>query len=133
MSVARPTSDRQSFWSLIPYAAVLFLLHRSNPPIETCSIPAVPKSESTKRADAGPRADQLGGSRNDPATHGRQATSPWEIPWSGWKDIFWRTYTEIGDDRLLAVAAGVVFYALLAIFPAITAIVSIYGLFSDAA
>jgi membrane protein len=45
----------------------------------------------------------------------------------------WRTYAEIQDDRLVAVAAGVVFYALLAIFPAITAIVSLYGLFTDAA
>jgi len=64
---------------------------------------------------------------------GRKAASPWQIPWAGWKDILWRTYAEIQDDRLVAVAAGVVFYALLAIFPAITAIVSLYGLFTDAA
>jgi len=64
---------------------------------------------------------------------GRKASSPWQIPWQGWKDIFWRTYAEIQDDRLVAVAAGVVFYALLAIFPAITAIVSLYGLFTDVA
>jgi membrane protein len=29
--------------------------------------------------------------------------------WQGWKDLFWRTYEQIGEDRLLAVAAGVVF------------------------
>jgi membrane protein len=63
---------------------------------------------------------------------GRHASSPWEIPWAGWKDILWRTYARIGDDRLLAVAAGVVFYGLLAIFPAITALVSLYGLFAKA-
>ena len=34
---------------------------------------------------------------------------------------------------MLAVAAGVVFYGLLALFPAITAVVSLYGLFADAA
>jgi hypothetical protein len=50
---------------------------------------------------------------------------------SGWKDILWRTYTQIGEDRLLAVAAGVVFYGLLALFPAITALVSSYALFAD--
>jgi membrane protein len=61
---------------------------------------------------------------------GRSATSPWQIPWRGWKDIFWRVYSEIGEDRLLAVAAGVVFYGLLALFPAITAFVSLYGLFA---
>ena len=44
----------------------------------------------------------------------------------------WRTYACIGNDRLLAVAAGVVFYGLLALFPAITALVSLYGLFAKA-
>jgi membrane protein len=51
---------------------------------------------------------------------------------TGWKDILWRTYARIGNDRLLAVAAGVVFYGLLALFPAITALVSLYGLFAKA-
>jgi len=41
------------------------------------------------------------------------------------------TYQRIGRDRILANAAGVVFYGLLAIFPAITALVSSYGLFAD--
>ena len=61
---------------------------------------------------------------------GRHATAPWQIPWAGWKDILSRTYQQINEDRVLAVAAGVVFYALLAIFPAITAMVSLYGLFA---
>jgi membrane protein len=64
---------------------------------------------------------------------GRQADSPLEIPWAGWKDIFWRTYQQIQDDRLLALAAGVVFYALVALFPAIAAGVSFYALFANAA
>jgi membrane protein len=63
---------------------------------------------------------------------GREATAPWHIPWEGWKDILWRTYEQITEDRLLAVAAGVVFYGLLALFPAITAFVSLYGLFAKA-
>ena len=63
---------------------------------------------------------------------GRQATSPWKMPWAAWKDILWRTYEQIGEDRLLAVAAGVVFFGLLAMFPAVTALVSSYGLFTDA-
>ena len=64
------------------------------------------------------------------AGRGRAATRPTQIPWRGWKDIFWRAYQEIQEDRLLAIAAGVVFFALLALFPAITAIVSMYGLFA---
>lgn len=63
--------------------------------------------------------------------HGRRSKSPFKIPWAGWKDIFWRTYQRIGDDRLLATAGGVVFFGLLAIFPAVTALVSSYGLFAD--
>ena len=56
---------------------------------------------------------------NDSAAHerGRQAVAPWEIPWQGWKDILVRTYEQFNQDRLLAVAAGVVFYGLLALFP----------------
>jgi membrane protein len=61
---------------------------------------------------------------------GRRATAPWKIPLAGWKDILWRTYRQVDEDRLLALAAGVVFYVLLASFPAITALVSLYGLFA---
>ena len=48
-----------------------------------------------------------------------------------WKAILLRTFQQISEDRLLATAAGVVFYGLLAIFPAVTALVSSYGLFAD--
>lgn len=48
-----------------------------------------------------------------------------------WKTILLRTWHQIDEDRLLATAAGVVFYGLLAIFPAVTALVSSYGLFAD--
>lgn len=50
---------------------------------------------------------------------------------ASWKDILWRTYQRFDDDRLLATAAGVVFFGLLAVFPAVTALVSFYGLFAD--
>ena len=63
---------------------------------------------------------------------GRRAMAPWRIPWTGWKDIFWRVYASVNDNRLLAVAGGVVFFSLLAIFPAIAAFVSLYGLIADA-
>jgi membrane protein len=51
--------------------------------------------------------------------------------WRDWKEIAKRVFKALNDDRLLAVAAGVVFYGLLAFFPAITALVSIYGLLTD--
>lgn len=64
---------------------------------------------------------------------GRDATTPTEIPARGWKDVLWRVYEEFSKDRVMSVAAGVTYYALLAIFPAIAALVSIYGLFADPA
>src|SRR5881227_284913 len=81
------------------------------------------------RSESGNRNTALGEGRED--GRGRRATTPWQIPWKGWKDILIRTYQQVGEDRLLAVAAGVVFYALLALFPAITAFVSFYGLFAN--
>jgi membrane protein len=63
---------------------------------------------------------------------GRHATHPLQIPWRGWKDILWRTYLEMNSDRLLSIAGGVAFFVLLAIFPAITALVSAYGLYFNA-
>ena len=64
---------------------------------------------------------------------GRRARAPLRIPWGGWKDILVRSYHEIQNDRLLALAAGVVFFSLVALFPAIAAGVSSYALFADAA
>jgi membrane protein len=90
---------------------------------------------------SGPPPDHRNNEANSPETspagaamqpgHGRRSRSPFAIPWAGWKDIFWRTYQRIDDDRLLATAGGVVFFGLLAIFPAVTALVSSYGLFAD--
>ena len=64
---------------------------------------------------------------------GRSAEKPSDIPARGWKDILWRVYAGISNDRILANAAAVTIYALLALFPAIAALVSIYGLFADPA
>ena len=42
-----------------------------------------------------------------------------------------RVSTRIGNDNLTLVAAGIAFYAMFSIFPALGALVSIYGLFGD--
>jgi len=76
----------------------------------------------------GPAAEQKVTAERD---RGRLAQKPSEIPAKGWKDIFWRVYDRFSRDRMLLVAAGVTFYALLAFFPAIAALVSLYGLFAD--
>jgi membrane protein len=91
------------------------------------------------RRDAPGGTAGFGGKQHAPphaageAERGRAADTPAGIPALGWKDILWRTYEEFGQDRILSVAAGVTYYALLAVFPAIAALVSIYGLFADPA
>ena len=62
---------------------------------------------------------------------GRHAATPSDMPARGWKNILLRVWKNIGEDRVILVAAGVTFYCLLAIFPAIAALVAIYGFFSD--
>jgi membrane protein len=62
---------------------------------------------------------------------GRRAERPRAIPKTGWRDILLRTKNEISDDHVSMIAAGVAFYGLLAIFPAIAALISIWGLVAD--
>jgi membrane protein len=66
-----------------------------------------------------------------PTSIGPRAGSRLPTLFAKWKDVFLGTYRRINRDRILATAAGVVFYGLLAIFPAITAVVSSYALFAD--
>lgn len=66
-----------------------------------------------------------------PEGNGHDAARPQDIPVRGWKQILMRVAKEASADRLLTEAAGVTFYVLLALFPGIAALVSLYGLFAD--
>ena len=66
------------------------------------------------------------------AGRGRDAKTPEQIPPRGWVDILWRVFWSISENRILSTSGGVAFFALLAIFPAIGAMVSLYGIFADA-
>lgn len=72
----------------------------------------------------------------DPASseideHALDAESPSDLSAAGWWAVLKRTVAQISDNRLMSEAAGVTFFALLAIFPALAAIVSLYGLVAD--
>ena len=62
---------------------------------------------------------------------GGRAERPTEIPARGWLQVAKRGWKEAKADQVPLLAAGVAFYAFLAIFPALIALVSIYGLFAD--
>ena len=86
------------------------------------------------RAEVGARtnARSLDLARAREPGRGRQATTPEDIPPRGWWDILWRVFWSISKDRIPSTSGGVAFFALLAVFPGIAAIVSLYGLFADA-
>ncbi|HUB50417.1 MAG TPA: YihY/virulence factor BrkB family protein [Acetobacteraceae bacterium] len=77
------------------------------------------------RATAKPRQG-LDGAR------GREAEHPGEIPPRGWKDILWRAWGEVSDQNLFLISGGVTYAVLLALFPGLAALVSLYGLVFDA-
>ncbi|MCP3402004.1 MULTISPECIES: YihY/virulence factor BrkB family protein [unclassified Bradyrhizobium] len=110
-------------WGLataIGLLAVAFVVERMAPPEDAAQL--------SRRSPAPPaRADARVGEDG----RGRHAASPSEIPAKGWKDILLRVYNNISEHRIMALAAGMTYYSILAIFPAIAALVAVYGLFSD--
>lgn len=62
---------------------------------------------------------------------GHDAATPADISRRDWKAILWRVWEEQAKDNIGIVASGVAYYALLSLFPAIAALVSIYGLVAD--
>jgi membrane protein len=67
----------------------------------------------------GPTPQQL------PGVH---AEKPTQIPARGWKQILKRAWAENNADNMPIIGGGVAFFAFLAIFPALIATISIYGL-----
>jgi membrane protein len=67
----------------------------------------------------------------DRTRHRKPAAAPLDIPLTGWKSILRRLVVELQDDRVLLAAAGVTYYAIMALVPALSAVVSVYGLFFD--
>jgi membrane protein len=66
-----------------------------------------------------------------PRGRGRSVEAPHEIPPPGWLEILRGVKRQLAEDNLSLIAAGAAFYGLLAIFPALAALVSLYGLFTD--
>jgi membrane protein len=64
---------------------------------------------------------------------GRDAASPWKMPWAAWKAVAIRSWNESGDDNIGIVAAGVAFYGFLALVPLLTAVILCYGIFTEPA
>lgn len=64
---------------------------------------------------------------------GRWAEAPSHIPLLGWRDIAVRTWRRRRTDNVSVLAAGIAFFAFLALLPLIASIAMIYGLLTPAA
>lgn len=82
--------------------------------------PAATVGAAVDRADA-PHPD-------DP----RKPTSPPELTGPSWRHVLRLTVREVQADNVTDLAAALTFWAVLALFPAVLALVSVLGLFSDA-
>jgi membrane protein len=65
----------------------------------------------------------------DPKGHG--AETPAQIPAPAWKDVVLRAWKQGSEDNVSLVAAGVAFYAFLALVPLLGAVVLTYGIAAD--
>lgn len=70
-------------------------------------------------------ADRGDGSRN------QVAQTPTQIPPAGWRDILLRVFHGISEDRITTISGGVTFFILLALFPGLAGLISLYGLVAD--
>jgi membrane protein len=131
-STGEPGGGNSTVWTLALATALLGLValpRRRGGSGGDHPSPNGPAREASP-AHAGAEAERVAETEAD---RGRKADTPSEIPARGWKDIGMRVFHDISENRLVSVAAGVTFYVLLAIFPAVAALVSIYGLVSDPA
>jgi membrane protein len=77
------------------------------------------------------QADQAGSRPAGPP--GREADSPAQIPLRGWWQVTRRAFAESKADHVPMLAGGVAFFAFLAIFPALIAALTLYGLVAEPA
>lgn len=84
----------------------------------------------TVRRDGLPDGEPL---EHDPQGRGRDARTPAQLGKRGMRDVLMRVKRQVVSDNLTVVAGGVAFFAFLAIFPAIAALISVWAMFADPA
>jgi membrane protein len=72
----------------------------------------------------------VGFRRRSPSWQAKNSSTEQKVE-RGWREILKVLYGHVSQHRLTAIAAGVTYFALLAMFPFVGAIVAIYGLFGD--
>ena len=90
-------------------------------------------TDQSTKTDSGRRSDAEPGAEKKQAVPGGDAEKPTQIPAKGWLEIVKRGWAESKVDQVPLMGAGVAFFGFLALFPAIIALVTLYGLFADPA
>jgi membrane protein len=80
---------------------------------------------ATQRREAARPAPKVPSESELPGVH---AETPLQIPPRGWLQIVKRAWAENNADQMPIIGAGVAFFAFLAVFPALIATISLYGL-----
>jgi membrane protein len=88
---------------------------------------AAAAKETTQRQATDPGAPPAG-APSPAELPGIHAEKPTQIPWRGWKQILKRAWAENKADNMPIIGGGVAFFGFLSIFPALIALISIYGL-----
>ena len=95
---------------------------------------ASPAPEPERGDVLGPGEAARSQERRGPARElGHDARTPTDIPPKGWWQVLRRVWGEATSDQILMVAASCAFYATLALFPAMSVLISLYGLLFDPA
>jgi membrane protein len=92
---------------------------------------AARRAAAKKAEDGPPHPDPdrpPAGAPGEQELPGIHAEKPTEIPWAGWKQIVKRAWAENKADNMPIIAGGVAFFGFLSIFPALIALLSLYGL-----
>jgi len=88
-----------------------------------------------RRGRVGPQTGSMTRVRQTAGAHpnhdSRLENGPEAVPPRGWLAVLQQVGNNVGKNNMSIVAAGCAFYSMLALFPAITALVSIYGLVAD--
>ena len=91
----------------------------------------MPDASHSGRDAARNRGTRMAAGAPSAAALGRTAMQPTHIPWRGLRQVLRRTWREISSDRVALSASGCAFWATLSLFPAISMLVSLYGLAFD--
>jgi membrane protein len=122
--------QEKKFWALVALAGLLALV------LPERELDGRRLASRSLRTSAGGDGIAYGSSSIPGALSLSASASPntgsaWILFRANWGAALYSVYQNMNENRLLAVAAGGVFYGLLAVFPAITAFVSFYGLMAD--